>query len=265
MALLVILTAFGLVASGCAEDSDSAASSTTGSSATAVPTEVTGEITVSAAASLKETFTEIGSDFEADNPGSKVTINFGSSGDLATQIQGGAPVDVAAFAAESNMLTLDDDGILAGGADIFATNKLVMVTKPGNPQDVQGLADLATAGIISLCADTAPCGKYANQVLADAGVVIPADRITRGQDVRATLNAVTHGDAVAGIVYVTDAATAGDEATSVGIPDDQNAVARYPIAVVKSTAEAETATAFMDFVLGPRGQKVLRTAGFGAP
>lgn len=269
--MIVGLAVTGLVAGACSSD-DTAGDTTTTSaktSTTAAAAKVTGDVTVSAAASLKETFTQIAKDFEAANPGARVAINFGSSGDLATQIVSGAPVDVAAFAAESNMVTLTDAKLLDGTPEIFATNKLVVVTKPGNPKKITGLADLTKVagegGTVSLCAETAPCGKYADQVLQKAGVTIPADRVTRGQDVRATLAAVSDGDADAGIVYVTDAAVVGDKLGTVTIPDDRNATAKYPIAVVKATRNAEASTAFMRYVLGEKAQKVLADAGFGAP
>ena len=186
---------------------------------------------MSAAASLTGAFSTIKDDFVKANPDANITINFGSSGTLETQIEGGAPADVAAFADEATMKKLADKSLLAAPAQIFATNQLVIVTKPGNPKGIKTLADLATAGTISLCADTAPCGKYANQILQTAGVTIPTSSITRGQDVKTTLTAVTDGDAVAGIVYVTDAQAAGAKVDTVEIPAAQNAIAKYPIAV----------------------------------
>ncbi|MBS1838351.1 MAG: molybdate ABC transporter substrate-binding protein [Actinobacteria bacterium] len=228
-----------------------------------------GNVTVSAAASLKEAFTEVAKDFEAVNPGVVVSINFGSSADLATQIDSGAPADVVAFAAESDMTSLEDAHLLSGTPEVFATNELVIVTKPGNPDKVDGLTGLAavaaSGGTVSLCAEAAPCGRYATQVLQAAGVAIPTGRITRGQDVRATLAAVADGDADGGIVYLTDARAAGSEVATVTIPAALNAVARYPIAVVESTTNAAASTAFMRFVLGDTAQSVLRHAGFGAP
>ena len=76
---------------------------------------------------------------------------------------------------------------------MFATNKLVIVTKPGNPKDVKTLADLADLQVVSLCADTVPCGKYAAQILPTAGVTIPESNVTRGQDVKATLGGSDDG------------------------------------------------------------------------
>ncbi len=255
------LLALAFVASSCGSDDTESTTTTSPASGR----ELTGDITVSAAASLTESFTTIRDEFVRANPDTTVTINFGSSGQLSTQIQEGAPVDVAAFADEAPMSALDESGLLAAPATIFARNELVIVTKPGNPKGIDTLDDLATAGVVSLCATTAPCGKYADQILQTAGVVIPDSSITRGQDVKATLTAVTEGDAEAAIVYVTDAEAAGSGVDTVDIPETDNVVASYPIAVTAATTNEETAKAFADFVLGERGQDVLRAAGFLSP
>src|SRR6478735_9419513 len=108
------------------------------------------------------------------------TSHFGSSGTLATQIQQGAPPDAFASADPANIDPLQQANLVADRATVFAKNKLVIVTKPGNPKHVKSLADLATVGVVSLCGETVPCGKYAAQVLDAAGVTIPTDKITRG-------------------------------------------------------------------------------------
>ena len=216
---------------------------------------MTGAVAVSAAASLTEAFTTIKDDFVDANPGATVTINFGSSGQLATQITEGAPADVATFADQAPMTTLDDAGLLAAPAQVFARNQLIIVTQPGNPKGITSLADLATAGTVSLCAETAPCGRFADQVLQQAGVAIPTGSITRGPDVKATLTAVTEGDAEAGIVYVTDADAAGDKVGTVEIGEADNVVATYPIAVIRATTNHSVAEAFQDYVLGPEAQR----------
>ena len=219
-------------------------------------------ITVSAAASLTGAFTEIADEFAAAHPDVDVALNFGSSGQLAAQISDGATADVAAFADTAAMDTLAKAG-LVDESDVFATNELTIVTKPGNPSGVTGLADLK--GVVSLCVETAPCGKFAAQVLAAAGVTIPEGSVTRGADVKATLAAVAEGDAVAAIVYVTDARAAAGRVDEVEIPAASNTVAEYPIAVVRNSTHAEAARAFRDAVVSEGGRKVLRTAGFGAP
>ena len=262
---LALILTLGFVAAGCGSSKKSDTNLGAAGSATTTVAPVRGSITVSAAASLTGAFGTIKDDFVKANPGATITINFGSSGQLETQIESGAPADVAAFADEATMKKLSDKQLLAAPAQIFATNQLVIVTKPGNPKGIKTLADLATAGTISLCADTAPCGKYASQILQGAGVTIPTSSVTQGQDVKTTLAAVTDGDAVAGIVYVTDAQAAGAKVDTVEIPTAQNAVAKYPIAVLEATTDRALANAFMAYVLGPEGQAVLQAAGFEAP
>lgn len=262
---LAMLAALAFLVSGCSSDSDGTSSSSTTESTAATTSSASGTILVSAAASLTDAFTTITDDFVAANPDADVTLNFGSSGALSTQIQEGAPADVAAFADTTPMTALEDTGLLAGSPEIFATNQLIIVTKPGNPAGIESLADLATVGVITLCVDTAPCGKFADQVLSTAGVTIPESSITRGTDVKSALTAVSEGDAVAGIVYVTDAAAVADRVDTVDIPEVENVVASYPIAVVTATTSSELAQAFLDHVLSDQGQAVLKDAGFLTP
>ena len=195
-----------------------------------------------------------------------MTFNFDSSSALATQILEGAPADVFASADEANMAKLTDEGLIAGEPEVFARNELVIVTKPGNPEGIETLADLADAGVISLCGEEVPCGKYAEQALDDGRAsTIPESSVTRGQNVGATLTAVTEGDAVAGIVYVTDAEAAGDAVEAVAIPADANVIATYPIGVLEASGNAELAEAFVAYVLGDEGQAVLKEYGFLPP
>jgi molybdate transport system substrate-binding protein len=224
-----------------------------------------GEILVAAAASLTDAFEEVGDAFEAENPEVTVTFTFGPSSGLATQIVGGAPVDVAALASESTMATVEEAGAVSGQPQVFATNDLVVVTRPGNPEGITGVEDLPGAGIVALCGEDVPCGALAQEVLDAAGVEIPETGVTRGEDVRATLAAVARGDAVTGIVYRTDAAAAGHVVTPVPIPPDVNAVAGYPVAALAESRNPDAAAAFVDFVLSPLGQGVLAEHGFGPP
>ena len=260
---VAVILSLGFVAAGCGSSSNQPSGA--GGTTTAARAPATGAITVSAAASLTGAFGTIKDDFVKANPDATVTINFSSSGQLETQIESGAPADVAAFADEATMTKLTDKNLSAGPSQIFATNQLAIVTKPGNPKGIKNLADLATAGTISLCATTAPCGKYADQILHGATVTIPESSVTRGQDVKTTLNAVTTGDADAALVYVTDAQAAGAKVTTVEISTAQNAVARYPIAVLSASSSSSTAQAFVAYVLGADAQAVLKQAGFQAP
>ncbi|MFN8025934.1 MAG: molybdate ABC transporter substrate-binding protein [Acidimicrobiia bacterium] len=228
-------------------------------------TKPSGTITVSAAASLTEAFTQMGTDFQKANPGTTVTFNFGPSSGLVTQIQGGAPADVFASADGANMIKLVNGGQVTAEPTVFAMNELVIVTKPGNPTKIKGLADLAKVDVLSLCADTVPCGKYAQQAFTQSGIAIDQSKVTKGADVKATLAAVTTGDADAAVVYASDAKAAGNAVTTVRIPAWLNIYAVYPIAPLASTGNKPLAKAWVDYTVSPAGQKTLRTFGFLAP
>ena len=220
-----------------------------------------GTITVAAASSLTEAFTEIGKDFEATHRGASVEFNFDASSALARQIDNGAPADVFASADEASMAKI----VSGGEPEFFASNRLEIATKPGNPNGIRGLDDLADTGTVALCAAEVPCGRLAADVLATAGVVIPENHITRAEKVKAVVTAVAEGDAEAGIAYVTDVIAAGDRLSGVEIPADQNSTAAYPIATLRGAQNATLAGAFVAYVLSDAGQTTLRSYGFGAP
>jgi molybdate transport system substrate-binding protein len=255
--LFAVLT-LSLFAIACGDDSSSSASTAT----TGTPN-VTGDLTVFAAASLTESFKAVGTAFEKDNPGVKVTFNFGASSTLVTQIMQGAPVDVYASADTANMKKLAD----AGGATnptTFATNKLRIIVGKGNPKAIVGVADLAKAGITTVtCAPEVPIGRYAADVFVKAGVTVTPKSLEA--DVKGVVNKVTLGEADAGIVYATDVEAAGDKAAGVTIPDNLNTIATYPIVATKDAKNSAGAAAFVKYVASPAGQRILATYGFTAP
>lgn len=274
--LSALLLSLAFVGAGCSSTSSSP--STTGSSGgggttTVAPTgssapgpsgsAASGAITVSAAASLTDPFKKIGDDFKKANPAVDVKFNLASSATLSKQIIDGGAADGFASADQANMDKLAAPGLLAGPPTVFAHNQLAIVVKKGNPKNVKTLADLAAVATVSLCGTDVPCGKYADQILKAANITIPTDKVTRGQDVKATLAAVSEGDADAGIVYVTD--VTGDKAQSVVIPGAQNAIATYPIGIVKASKNQATTKAFIDYVMSAPGQATLRAAGFLPP
>jgi molybdate transport system substrate-binding protein len=226
---------------------------------------VSGTITVSAAASLTEAFTKMGADFEKANPGTTVLFNFAASSALVQQIQGGAPADVFASADGTNMQKLLAGEEVRAEPTVFAANALTIVVKKGNPKAVRSLADLADLDVVSLCADAVPCGRYAQQVLAGAGVTIRSDKITKGADAKTTLAAVSTGDADAAIVYATDALAAGTSVRSVRIPAWLNVYAIYPIAPIATSTDDDLADAWIDYTVSPAGQKTLASFGFLPP
>lgn len=246
---------------GCSSTERSDATPTT----SAPGSSLRGELTVSAAASLTDVFAAIGEAFAEQHPAVTVRFNFGSSGQLAQQIAEGAPADVVAFADTTAMQVLDDAGLLAAPAEVFATNELVVVTPPGNPAQIATLADLADASTVALCVETAPCGRFSDQLLTAAGVEVEESSVTRGRDVRSTLAAVTRGDADAAIVYVSDAAAVGSRVEVVEVPEAVGIVASYPVAGLADSDVGGVATAFVRYVLSDEAQTLLRDAGFGPP
>jgi len=219
---------------------------------------------VFAAASLTESFNEIGTAFTTEHPDSKVTFSFDASSALVTQINQGAPADVFASADEANMTKLTDAGNNQGDPVVFATNKLEIIVAKGNPKGITSVADLAKSGVTFVtAAPEVPIGKYTQQVLDAAGVTVTP--VSLEQNVKGIVTKVTTGEADAGIVYHTDVLAAGDKAQGVPIPDDINVIAKYPIVVTKESTNASTGTAFIDFVLSDQGQKILDAHGFSPP
>ncbi|XVV07412.1 molybdate ABC transporter substrate-binding protein [Actinosynnema sp. CA-248983] len=222
------------------------------------------EVTVFAAASLTESFTALGEDFEAANPGIEVKFNFGGSSALAQQLNQGAPADVFASAAPANMRQVVDTGTITATPTTFARNTLQIVVPRGNPGGVSGLGDFGRAGLkIALCAEQVPCGAAARKVLAAALVVAAPD--TLEQDVKAALTKVSLGEVDAALVYRTDVRAAGDKVEGLDFPEAGQAVNDYPIAPLAKARNAAGATAFIDFVRSEKGRAVLAEAGFALP
>ena len=246
-----VLAVAALVLAACGND-DSGGSSGAGSPA---------EIKVFAAASLTAAFTRLGEQYASANGGTKVAFNFAGSQALATQIQQGAPADVFASADLTNMDKVKD---LVGTPQNFASNLLAIVVEKGNPRNVKTLDDLAGPDLkVVLAAEEVPAGKYAKQILDNAGVSVTP--VSQEDNVKAVVTKVSLGEADAGIVYVTDVTAGGDKVEGVDIPDDQNVTATYPIATVKATKAQDKAQAFLDLVLSDQGQQVLKKYGFLPP
>jgi molybdate transport system substrate-binding protein len=246
---LVALTAAVLALAGCGSGS-------------AAPEPRT--LTVFAAASLTDVFTELEQRFEAANPGVDVVMNFGASSDLAQQIVNGGPADVFAAANDSTMKTVADAGLVDGSPTVFATNVLEIVTAPGNPKGITSFADLARPDLqVVVCAPQVPCGAATERIEKATGVSL--NPVSEEPDVRSTLARVTTGNADAGLVYATDVRSAGNSVQGIPFPEAAQAVNDYPIAVIAHRPQAELARAFRDLVTGADGRAVLDAAGFGSP
>jgi molybdate transport system substrate-binding protein len=221
------------------------------------------EVVVFAAASLTGAFTELGDAFTEANPQTSVTFSFAASSELVAQILEGAPADVYASADLTNMSRLTDAGADASDPVVFATNRSEIIVAPGNPLGIRGLEDLTDDLIIVICAPQVPCGAYAAQIFANAGVTVTPDSFE--ENVKAVVTKVTLGEADAGIAYATDVAAAGDGAGGVEIPVEFNVVAEYPIAITAEAPNPDGAQAFVDFVVSDTGRAILSTYGFTSP
>jgi molybdate transport system substrate-binding protein len=256
-----LFTAAALSLVGCGSSDTGAATDTTTTSESPA---ITGEVNVFAAASLTESFTRIGKDFEKAHPGVKVTFNFAGSSALATQINQGAPADVFASAAPKNMKDVTDTGAITDKPVTFVTNTLEIAVPAGNPAKITGLADFAEQDLkIALCAEQVPCGAAAKTVFQAAGITAAPD--TLEQDVKAVLTKVQLGEVDAALVYKTDVKAAGDKVEGIEFPESGKAVNEYPIAACAKAPNADGAKAFVDYVLSDKGEDVLTRAGFGAP
>lgn len=260
LASVALALTLAVVGAACGSSSK-ASSPSTEASTTTQPTKLTGSLDVFAAASLTEAFNDFKSSLASTAPDLSLTYNFAGSQALVTQIQQGAPADVFASADTKNMQKLVDGG-LVDTPKTFARNKLEIAVAPGNPKNITSLADLEKPGVTLVLEDpSVPAGNYARQAFQKAG--LPAPKPASNElDVKSTLAKLTSGDADAVIVYVTDVKAAGNTVQGVEIPDSQNVIATYPIAVVKASKNKAAADAYVDEIVNGSGQQALQGRGF---
>ncbi|WP_405641815.1 molybdate ABC transporter substrate-binding protein [Streptomyces sp. NBC_00019] len=257
-AALLALTACS--SSDSDSDSDSAGSDTSASASA----KLSGTVNVFAAASLKESFTTLGKEFEKTHPGTEVTFNFGGSDTLAASITSGAGADVFAAASPKTMKIVTDAGGATGTPATFVRNQLEIATLPGNPDKISSLKDLTKSGLkVVLCDEEVPCGAAAQKALDAGGLKLTP--VSYEQDVKSALTKVELKEADAAVVYKTDVKAAGEKVEGVDFPESADAVNDYPIALLKDAPNAATAKAFIELVQSAEGQKVLTSAGFLKP
>jgi len=259
--LLAAVALTAMLASTAACGGDDTASTPSGGSSSAG---MSGSVTVLAAASLTESFNQIGKDFEAANPGIKVTFSYGGSSGLAQQITSGAPADVFAAASPATMKTVTDAGDATGTPATFVKNQLVIAVPKGNPKGISALAALAKPDLkVALCAKEVPCGAAAVKALAAANVKVTP--VTLEQDVKAALAKVKLGEVDAALVYRTDAKAAAADVDGVEFPESAQAINDYPIVALKGAPNPAGAAAFVAYVQSAPALKVLTDAGFQQP
>ena len=239
------------------------------------------EITVFAAASMTEALTEVKDLYEAANKGVTITYNFDSSGTLKTQIQEGAVCDLFISAAQKQMNQLDAscdaeknpdglDFVLQGSRIDLLENKVALVVPEGNPKGINSFDDLAKAlqegGILmAMGNEDVPVGQYTQKILAfynlDEATLAGAGLITYGSNVKDVTTQVKEGSVDCGVVYCTDATSAGLTIVDTATKDMCGQVI-YPAAVLKDSKQADAAQAFLDYIAKGDGKAILEKYGF---
>ena len=285
LALLAACTApagsTGGAAVAAAVPTEAAATAVPPAAPTAVPTQpepAAKTLTVFAAASLKESFSKLGKQFEAAHPGVKVAINFAGSQQLRTQLEEGAPADVFASANAKEMnAAIQSSLVVSGTQKTFARNRLIVIYPKDNPGQLAALADLSRSGLKLDIADKAvPVGHYTLDMLgkmsADAAfgpdfqANVLRNVVSYENDVKAVVSKVSLGEADAGVVYSTDVTAAvAPKLGTIEIPDQFNQLATYPIAALAAAPEPDLAAQFVDLVLSDAGQQVMQSYGFILP
>ena len=276
--LLVALAWLVVACSGAATAAPTAATPTAAASdaaSTGPSVAARAPLTVFGAASLKGALDQMKTAWEAANPGSTLTISTDSSSALETQIEQGAPADIFLSADTTNPQKLVDKSLSDGSPTAFAGNILTVIVPSANPAGIQSPADLAKSGVKVIAAgDDVPITKYATKAVAnlaklpgypaDFAAKYAANIASKEDNVKSVVTKVELGEGDAGIVYVTDA-KASSKVTPIAIPADGNVPATYAGAVVKASAHAADARAFLDWVAGPDGQAILASFGFLPP
>lgn len=243
----------------------------------------TTELTVFAAASMSETLNQIAEDYKAVEPNVSLTFSFASSGDLLSQIREGADCDVFISAAPKQMNALDGslkddadknpddlDELLEGTRIDLLENKVVLAVPEGNPKNIDSFDKLADRlgageGFLAIGNSDVPVGQYTRKIFAHYGLdeqsLADAGVLTYGSNVKEVTTQVIEGAVDCGIIYATDAYSAGlesvDEATA-----DMCGQVIYPAAVLRNSAHPDEAKAFLDYLTGEDAGKVFESVGF---
>ncbi|QIK64691.1 molybdate ABC transporter substrate-binding protein [Leucobacter viscericola] len=231
--------------------------------------ELSGELSVFAAASLQPAFEPLSKEFTKKHPGVTFSFSFDGSSALATQILSGAPADVFASADEANMKKVEEGGLNTGVPTLFATSELVIAVAPGNPLGITSLADLAKPTkdgadpTVVICAAEVPCGAASHTLLdRDKVALSPA---SEEQNVTAVLTRVREGEADAGLVYASDVQRSNGEVEGIPIKGSEDAAGSYLAVPLQGSKLSEEAAAFVDFLKSEEARSLLLKLGFRAP
>lgn len=226
------------------------------------------EMTVSAAISLKNALEEIGRVFESKHKGARVVFNFGASGSLRRQIEGGAPVDVFASASQEDMDGIEQKGMIMKDTRVnFAANTVVLVVPVGSKAKIKSFECLMSREIKRIAIGnpkTVPAGRYAQEVFKYYKVAETIkDKLIFAKNVRQVLDYVARGEVDAGIVYSTDAMARSKKVKVVAAASEASLKpVVYPIAVVKGSKNELLAKEFVALVVSREGKRILEKYGF---
>jgi molybdate transport system substrate-binding protein len=230
------------------------------------------DVVIFAAASLREACTDLQRLFEQAHPGVRLRFNFAGSQELRTQLEQGASADVFISADEKQMAGAEKAG-LVGPSQLVVSNSPVLIVPRGNPAGLKSFADLPSVKRLVIGTPEVPIGNYTLQVLdkassklgSDFRARVEAKVVSRELNVKQVLAKVVLGEADAGVVYASDAASAGAQVQVVPIPAEFNVVAHYPMAVVKGAPYPEVAQAYVRFLASPEARAAFARYGFGPP
>lgn len=225
-----------------------------------------GEITVSAAISLKDALDEISRLYTSEHPGAEVHFNLGGSGTLQRQIEQGAPVDIFISASPKEMDSLQSQGLLAPGTRRELVKNSVVLIVPVSSAGVSSFQDLTKPAVKTIAvggSQTVPAGKYAQEVLTHLGIYEQLKpKLVLAKDVRQVLTYVETGNADAGIVYATDAKISKKVMVAATASEDSHSPVVYPAALVKSSKNPAGAKMFLEFLGGEKAREVFQKYGF---
>lgn len=225
-----------------------------------------GELIVSAAASLTNAFTEVKTAFEKANPDTTIVTNFAASNPLLKQIEAGAPADIFASADQATMNSAEKKGLINKESRYdFAKNSLVLITPSTGKLAIAHATDLKKGEVARVAVgnpDSVPAGRYAKEVLESKDLWNDLHaKFILGESVRQVLTYVTSGEVDAGFVYKTDAIQGGDKVKIIEELMGKTPVT-YPIAIIKSSKNAEEAQKFISFIQSQEGKSILAKYGF---
>lgn len=224
------------------------------------------DLTISAAASLKDVLDEIAAAYKAVQPAATLRFNLGASGTLQQQIEQGAPVDVFLSAAPEQMNALASKGLLMDGTRRDLVRNSIVLIAPASGSSVSSFQDLTRAQVKFIAVgepQTVPAGAYAKEVLTHMGLYDSLQpKFVLARDVRQVLTYVATGNADAGIVYATDAKTTPQVKVVATAPEDAHSPVIYPVALLKGSRNPAAARAFCDFLFSGKAQDIFRKYGF---